>query len=143
MPPVWLFNHILAMLAIHRLLPIAVLIAGPLRWLGLVPLAAGLAIVLYSARLFDRIGTTIKPFEESSALLTGGPYRFTRNPMYLGMLLALAGIAILLGTLSPWFALPLFAAIIDWRFIRPEEAMLRERFGAEFDDYARRVRRWI
>jgi protein-S-isoprenylcysteine O-methyltransferase Ste14 len=87
--------------------------------------------------------TTIKPYETSSALVTGGPYRFSRNPIYLGMVLFLVGLNLGLGSWSPLLAIPAFAFIIERRFIRAEEAALLRRFGDEYETYRRRVRRWI
>jgi protein-S-isoprenylcysteine O-methyltransferase Ste14 len=143
MPPVWLLLHAIALGLLHWLAPGKVLIAGRMRLAGLVPLVAGAALVLYCAGLFSRAGTTIKPFQESSELVTSGPYRFSRNPIYLGMAIALCGIAIALGTLTPWILVVPFVALITARFIRPEEEMLRARFGGAYDAYTRRVRRWI
>ena len=75
--------------------------------------------------------------------MRSGPYRFTRNPMYLGMTTALTGVAILLGTLTPFLLIPLFAAWIDFRFISREETMLVGTFGEEYERFRREVRRWI
>ena len=89
--------------------------------------------------------TTFDPLDPSKAqrLVVTGLYRFTRNPMYLGMTLVLLGTAITVGAFSSLFVPPVFMAVIEYRFIRPEEAMLREQFGEQFDSYCRNVRRWI
>ena len=142
-PPVVLFAAIIAMIALDALIPGARLLTWPWRWAGALLIVAGVGLVLVVARLFRRAGTTIMPFEESSALVVEGPYRASRNPIYLGMAIALAGVAILLGTLTPWIVIPLFVIAIDRRFVVGEEAMLRARFGAAYDDYRSRVRRWI
>jgi protein-S-isoprenylcysteine O-methyltransferase Ste14 len=83
------------------------------------------------------------PFKEVSALVTTGVYRVTRNPMYLGMALVLFGTSITVGAYSALFVAPIFMAIIEFRFIRPEEVMLRELFGDVFDNYCKLVRRWL
>lgn len=105
----------------------------------------GLAIILTSVFVFRRASTTINPIkiEEASALVTSGPFRFSRNPMYLGMLLILTGLAIWLGEISGLIALPLFAAYITAFQIKPEEAMMKEIFGDAFAGYAQKTRRWI
>ena len=95
------------------------------------------------AMLFRRRGTAIKPFQESSALVTDGVYRFTRNPMYLGMVIGLTGVACMLGTVTPLLVIPIFIWVIRTRFIRVEEGMLAERFGDEYVQYQARVRRWL
>ncbi len=115
--------------------------------LGLALLVAGTggAIAAAGSIAFKRAGTTVNPLkpERASALVTGGVYRLTRNPMYLGMTLALAGFATWLWW---WPALLGPVAFVAWitRFqIRPEERALGLRFGAAYQDYRRRVRRWL
>jgi protein-S-isoprenylcysteine O-methyltransferase Ste14 len=87
--------------------------------------------------------TTVKPFEESSALVTSGVYRISRHPMYFGFVLILMGLAVMLGSLMPFLVIPVFAILIDTVFIRVEERMLEDKFGRAWLDYQRRVRRWI
>ena len=143
LPPVWFALSLIAMTALHLWWPVARLVPPPWSWLGAALVVAGLALAASGVRLFARRGTGIVPFTPATALVTSGPYRFTRNPMYLGMVLALAGVAIMFGTLTPWLAIPPFAWWINRRFIRQEEAMLEERFGADYVQFKQRVRRWI
>lgn len=105
----------------------------------------GLAIILMSVREFIKVSTTVNPIkiDEASALVTSGPFTFTRNPMYLGMLLIVTGVAVWLGQLSGLIALPLFVAYITRFQIRPEEAVMRQKFGEAFVTYASQTRRWI
>jgi protein-S-isoprenylcysteine O-methyltransferase Ste14 len=142
-PPVWLALSIIAMALLHRFLPIVQLIHWPLRWLGVLPMIAGIALATRGASLFNRHGTGVVPFSPVTHLVLEGPYRFSRNPMYLGMVQLLIGVALLFGTLSPWFVIPLFAWWIDRRFIAQEEMMLEEHFGEDYLAFKRRVRRWI
>jgi protein-S-isoprenylcysteine O-methyltransferase Ste14 len=141
-PPVYLLAAVLAMIALEILLPGGML-PVPLKWLGLVPMIAGLLLGGWAARLFRKHETTIKPGHVSNQLLSEGPYRFTRNPIYLGMVLGLIGVALLLGGTTPWLILPVFIWLIARNVIPVEEAMLDERFGQEYRDYRARVRRWI
>ncbi|MEX2115025.1 MAG: isoprenylcysteine carboxylmethyltransferase family protein [Pirellulales bacterium] len=134
---------ILAMLALGVWLPGRQVIDGPWRWAGVVPIAAGLGLVLWVARLFRRHGTTIKPGQVSSDLLTGGPFRFSRNPIYLGMTSLLIGVAIALGSLTPLLVIPVFVALVACNVIPVEESMLQEKFGEQYTQYQARVRRWI
>jgi len=143
LPPFWLALHLLGMIAVHFVLPLERWIEAPWNLVGVPLLLAGIGLALWCDRLFRKHKTTIKPFQESSALLTQGPYRLSRNPIYLGMVLILIGTDTLLGTLGPAFLIPVFALRIDRGFIRREEAMLEQRFGSAYLDYARRVRRWI
>jgi protein-S-isoprenylcysteine O-methyltransferase Ste14 len=85
----------------------------------------------------------VVPFSDATVLVTAGPYRFTRNPMYLGMAGILAGTAIWLGSITPWLVLPAFMRLIAERFIAPEEAMLERAFGSRYREYCAAVRRWL
>ena len=134
---------LVAMALLHFLLPGPRLLSTPWSWLGILPFAFGSGLTVGAARLFDRLGTPVRPFERSTRLVLDGPYRFTRNPMYLGMVLALAGIAIRLGTATPWLVPPAFAVFIQTQFIVPEEAMMERLFGAEYVAFKGRVRRWL
>ena len=116
---------------------------GPWRYLGLMPLAAGLILNVVSARLFERYGTPIRPGTTSSTLVVDGPYRFTRNPMYLGMILILVGASVVLGSVVSLAVVPVFASMLTRRFIVREERMLVARFGEEYEAYRRRIPRWI
>jgi protein-S-isoprenylcysteine O-methyltransferase Ste14 len=92
---------------------------------------------------FRRKKTGLKPFSESTALVVEGPYRFTRNPIYAGFTLMLIGVALALGAVSSLIAVPLYVAIIHFRFILPEEAHMERAFGEEYLALKRRVRRWL
>jgi len=118
-----------------------------LRWL---PEAAGLlafvacALFLFGAlATFRRERTTVLPNRPASALATGGPYRFTRNPMYVGMALLYLGLALVLNTVWPLAFLPLVLLLIDTAVIRREERYLISAFGEEYRSYCSRVRRWL
>jgi protein-S-isoprenylcysteine O-methyltransferase Ste14 len=142
MPPVYLFVAIVAMIALQVVFPGSTPLAS-WRWLGLAPLIGGLLLGGSAARLFRKHETTIKPGQVSNSLMTDGPYRFTRNPIYVGMVFLLVGVALLLGGLTPWLIVPVFILLIARNVIPVEEAMLDERFGPEYRDYRARVRRWI
>jgi len=132
-----------AMLVLHFLLPLGTLIPMPSTLLGLVPLVCGIAVNLAADRAFHEAGTTVKPFEVSSVLVTGGVYRISRNPMYLGFALLLIGVALLLGRVTPWAIVPAFILLVDRCYIAVEERMLETRFGMAWKKYAAQVRRWI
>lgn len=101
---------------------------------------AGIAVI---GRFFQRAETTIKPYEESDTLITAGPFRYSRNPIYVLMVASLTGAFVAFGSLAPALGPLIFPVILYWRFIRAEEAMLEEKFGEVFRAYTRRVRRWL
>jgi protein-S-isoprenylcysteine O-methyltransferase Ste14 len=142
-PPIYFVLSLLAMSALHYGLPIATIIPAPLNLLGIAFVVAGLVSTFWAAGMFRRLGTPVRPFEPSTTLATGGMYRITRNPMYLGMTLFLTGTAVWLGTLSPFLPIPLFVWQIQRKFVRPEEEFLEDIFGQEYRAYKARVRRWL
>ncbi|MEQ1526428.1 MAG: isoprenylcysteine carboxylmethyltransferase family protein [Gallionella sp.] len=107
----------------------------------------GVAVLLdgWSLWLFFRAKTTFNPMNpnNTSHLVTTGLYRISRNPMYLGLLLMLIGWVMYLGSISPILLLPLFVWLLTKMQIEPEEKILIDKFGQEYQDYQQRVRRWI
>jgi len=97
----------------------------------------------WGAVQFRRHDTTIIPFEQSTALIAEGPYRYSRNPLYLSMTLILVGLWILLGSLSPAVVVPLFVWWISSRFIANEERHLEAQFGRTYLEYKTKVKRWL
>ena len=93
----------------------------------------------------SRARTTINPFSPMRAahLVTGGPFRFSRNPLYLSLLLLLVAYALRLDAWQVWLAPAVFAAYVTWFQIIPEERVLRRKFGDAFVRYCARTRRWI
>ena len=142
-PPAWMLLALLASLALHRWLPLLRLLHAPWTWLGVPLIALALLLALTALVGFRRAGTPVIPFERSTALVTGGPYRFTRNPMYLGLTLLLLGVAALQGSLGAFLPVPAFVLIIQKRFVEGEERFLTEIFGEQYLSYRRRVRRWL
>lgn len=142
-PPGWLLLALLSQWGLHRWLPIAPLLPPPVSWCGIAFLGAGIGLAFSGASAFRRARTPIIPFERSTALVTGGVYGYTRNPMYLGLVLVVAGTALLLGTIGALVPLPLFVWILQGGYIRPEERLLTETFGRQYLQYTERVRRWL
>ena len=113
-------------------------------WLLAIPLAvAGAALIASALGLFHRAGTDPLPMRPTTSLVFDGPYRFTRNPMYLGMALVYAAAALLLDL--PWalLLLPAVLFVIRTRVINREERYLEARFGEPYRAYRSRVRRWL
>lgn len=129
----------------HRLRPIHFLpdlgVAGPVAGaaIGVIALAIGLACV----REFHRHGTPTNPFKRSTALVTSGVFRLTRNPMYLGFVLLFAGVAVAVNSVAFLVAAGLLASLLQVAVIKPEESFLARRYGGPFEEYRRGTRRWL
>lgn len=93
--------------------------------------------------LFRRHRTGLLPGQPTRAMIEEGPYRRSRNPLYVGMLALYLGLALLAPTFWGLVLFPAAVGLVRWGSIRPEERFLHERFGAEYDEYAQRVRRWL
>jgi protein-S-isoprenylcysteine O-methyltransferase Ste14 len=119
-------------------LPTAVAIAGAALGIG-----ASLLLDVNAMRWFGRARTPAIPFKPTTALVTDGPYRVTRNPMYLGMAALYAGVAFAFGLLWAFALLPVVLVVIDRVVIAREEPYLERLFGEQYLAYKRRVRRWI
>ncbi len=113
------------------------------RLFGGVLVAAGIAMIGWSALWFYRKKTTIEPHHTPKTLIVEGPFRISRNPIYLGMLAILLGIVFAYGALSTVVLPGIFAIILTKRFILPEEALLIEQFGDEARRYLAATRRWL
>lgn len=113
------------------------------RGLALTLIVGGLLLDGMAAGLFRRRGTAVEPWKPSTALIIEGPYRFSRNPIYLGFAVTYAGLAI---AMDSWIALILLLPclfVIDRFVIRREERYLSLKFGAAYDAYRQQVRRWL
>lgn len=113
------------------------------RGLALVLILGGLLLDGMAAGLFRRLGTAVEPWKPSTALATDGPFRFSRNPIYLGFAITYVGLAV--GMNSPITLLLLIPCllVVDRFVIRKEEAYLASKFGTEYEAYRNRVRRWL
>jgi protein-S-isoprenylcysteine O-methyltransferase Ste14 len=143
-PPVWVFLYLIVARAVSWLFPWRALLDLRIVWLGVALVAIGVALSVWAFWLFRREGTEINPTSAmNKSLVVRGPFRFTRNPMYLGLVIITIGIAFWVGSL-PMFAVPFLAfATANWAHIPFEEAKMRRQFGAAFEQYMRQVRRWI
>jgi protein-S-isoprenylcysteine O-methyltransferase Ste14 len=122
-------------------LPIA---TGPLTAItAALLLVCGLALSMVSIDRFRRSATSIVPIRPAGALVLSGPYNYTRNPMYVGLALVTIAAALFRATWWPIVLLAPTLAIVQQFVILPEERYLRRRFGAEYEAYAHRVRRWL
>ena len=143
MPPTWMLIAMISMLLLNFTFPLVWIVPPLWNLFGLVFLVSGMALNLIADRAFHQIGTTVKPYQESTSLVTEGVFQISRNPMYLGMVLILIGIGVLLKSLSPFLVITLFAILIDRIYIRVEERMLAEKFGTKWQAYKAQTRRWL
>jgi len=142
-PVVLLLLALAASYALNRYVPVQTVVPEMIRYLGAVPVLAAIWIVGKTALGFLKRDTTLLPYEQSTALVTDGFYEHSRNPMYLAMLLLLVGVAWLLGSVTAFLPVPLMYLVLRHRVIAVEEGMLEETFGDEYQDYKRKVRRWL
>ena len=142
-PPVYFLGALVLALVLHMAVPLSQLFPSPWRWFGVAPVACGGVLILIAGWSFNRHNTTVKPFADSTALVTTGVFRITRNPMYLGLSLILIGVVWLLGSATPWLPALLFPVLLDRLFIVPEEHKLDKIFGTQYREYRQRVRRWL
>jgi protein-S-isoprenylcysteine O-methyltransferase Ste14 len=146
-PPAVPVLTILLGVGLNRLWPLDlgfVLLASERYWLGgAIVVAAILGLGLWSVVLFRRSGQSENPWKPTSSVVDRGPFRFTRNPMYLQMILVCVGVAVML---MNWWVLvltPVGAWVLQRFAILPEEAYLERKFGDSYVAYKRRVRRWL
>jgi protein-S-isoprenylcysteine O-methyltransferase Ste14 len=141
-PPQALLVALVAMAVLHLLAPIERVVPRDAFWAGAALAVLGVALSQSAMRAMLRAGTCTEFAGRPSVLVTGGCFRLSRNPMYLGMLLLLAGEATMLGSLGALLPLAAFLLAMQVWYVPSEERRLRAQFGADWDAYRRRVRRW-
>jgi protein-S-isoprenylcysteine O-methyltransferase Ste14 len=142
-PPLLFVLPILASLALEWFVPIS-FVHGALRWItGALIVIVGTALNVGGFITQKRAGTDPIPFNPSTRIVAHGLYRFTRNPMYIGFALWTLGLAVLTDSAWTLFTVPLGLVLIDRIVITREERHLARKFGEEYLNYKRRVRRWI
>ena len=144
MPTVWFLAAIVFAAFMQLVFPFFTAVKGGLRFGGgILFLAAGIVLNLAADGLFKKKGTAVRTDLKPSSLIVSGPFMFTRNPMYLGMAFALAGIAFILGAFGPFLSVPAFMFLMDRLYIPHEEKTMSARFGKQYAIYKNRVRRWV
>ena len=143
MPPTYMMIAVIVMVLLHLMVPVAGLAQAPITWLGAPFIGVGLILNFWADHLFKKHRTTVKPFGKPGVLVEEGPFQLSRNPMYLGMVLAAIGVAMLLGTLSPFLVVGVLVWLFTTRFITVEEAVLEDEFGNAWRAYKGKVRRWF
>jgi protein-S-isoprenylcysteine O-methyltransferase Ste14 len=143
-PPLALGLAVIAGLALNWLAPLPFLPADlPIRWLGVVVFALALALIAWAIVTITQAGSNVATNLPTTPIVESGPYRLSRNPIYLGMFIGLLGLAIAFDNL--WLAMILvpFALVIRYGVVAREEAHLERKFGDVYRGYGSRVRRWL
>jgi len=139
LPPVWL--ALALALAWGQTLILPTIPALPFTGWSLI--AVGVALVILAFRAFRQAKTTVIPHQVPTAVITHGVFRYSRNPIYLADVLFLLGASFVMGSLLGLILTPALVVILTRRFIEPEEARLKSRYGAEFARWSARTRRWV
>ncbi|WP_164730674.1 methyltransferase family protein [Pelagibacterium montanilacus] len=147
LPPIYPAVALIAAIALERVLPLAFLpvphIASWPSWLGVVMVLTGLAFALSAVSAFNDAGTPPEPHKMSVALVTAPPFTMTRNPIYLGFILMVAGISLAFALEWGLISIPLLWLALDRFVVAREEVYLRGRFGEAYEAYCKSTRRWL
>jgi protein-S-isoprenylcysteine O-methyltransferase Ste14 len=143
LPPVLFGGAFLLGLALHWLVPITRLPGLPARLAGVVCLLVGAGLAHSGEKVMHRAGTNVRPDRPTTALVTEGPFRYSRNPLYVGVTLMYTGLALLIPALWPLLLLVPVLLVMRWGVIAREERYLERKFGEPYRAYLARVRRWI
>ena len=141
-PPLYFVLFLLVIVLVHYGVPLPRLIYPPYRYLGVIGIGFGIFINIWADAVFKRRNTTVKPYDRPSELVTAGPFRISRNPMYLGMFTILSGEAVLIGSLGVLLMPFIFMLLMKYLFIHCEEKNMEETFGDRYLLYKKNVRRW-
>ena len=142
-PPTFFIILLLLSMGFHFVFPIFQFVLFSYKYIGVVLIVFGIAINLWADSLFKKKQTTVKPDEMPNFFIDYGPFKFSRHPMYLGMLSILGGTAIFLGSLITFIFPAIFTILMERMFIPMEEKNLEKRFGNKYLSYKKRIRRWI
>ena len=144
-PPVYVLIAAGLMWLLHQYAPVGQLVPIAVRPLAWVFVVLGLSLDLTSLVLFFKRRTTPNPIKPANArtLVISGLYRYSRNPMYVGLLFLLIAWGIWLGSVSAVWVIPVFMWVLTQMQIKPEERALAQKFGADYQRYLKQVRRWI
>ncbi|MCV2893988.1 methyltransferase family protein [Lentibacter sp. XHP0401] len=143
LPPVWLVGFIVLAWLQSAFVPLGLALTFPTAPFGFALIGTGLALMLAAVWQMYRHHTTIVPRWEPHALVTGGVFMLSRNPIYLGDALVLAGFALYWSAIPSLLLVPVFMWLVSWRFIEGEEDKLRKAFPKAFHEYEKETRRWL
>ena len=143
LPPTYFALCLIIAAVLHFLLPIKQFINYPYNFLGFLFFVIGGILNIWTDQLFKKNKTTVKPLEKPSTFIQTGPFKISRNPMYLGMTILLIGLGFVLGSIISFVGFILFIIAMEIAFIPQEERSMQEQFGEEYLNYKKKVGRWI
>lgn len=143
LPPTYLNIFLVLAIGLHFILPIKKIIHPPYTYLGLIFILFGVFLNVWSTRLLKEKSQSIDFYETANRLVKDGPFRISRNPVYLSGVILSLGIAVLLGSLITLVFPIALLLILDRLYIPIEEDRLEAKFGKEYLEYKQRARRWI
>jgi len=142
-PPIFFLAALFVMILLNSFVPIGHWLNYPWRYLGVIIIVIGFSLSLGSGIYFRKLGTNPRPGTQANVLVTKGPFRFTRNPMYVGLVTMLIGVSILLGSYSPLFIIPVIFVILHRQFVLREEKWMEGWFGERYIEYKSKTPRWL
>jgi|SRR5687767_1429861 protein-S-isoprenylcysteine O-methyltransferase Ste14 len=142
-PPVLLLIHVFAAFILHRLFPLPLAFPKALLWVGYALILAGLGLPFLAVSQLMKAHTTLDPHGSVTEIVSSGPYRFSRNPIYLGFVCLLIGFSFLFRNYWGLILSPLLVVLINILVIKHEEYYLEKKFGDVYTSYKSRVRRWL
>jgi len=142
-PPIFFLAALFVMILLNSFVPIGHWLNYPWRYLGVIIIVIGFSLSLGSGIYFRELGTNPRPGTQANVLVTKGPFRFTRNPMYVGLVTMLIGVSILLGSYSPLFIIPVLFVILHRQFVLREEKWMEGWFGERYIEYKSKTPRWL
>jgi len=142
-PPFIALFYLLVAIGLDYFLSTKKIILAPYNLIGILIIIGGIILMITAVLLFKKEGTPKNPFKKPTVMITSGPYKFTRNPMYVGVTMVSLGIAVYFGTVIMFLAPLAFFLTINFTFIPREEKILETLFGQKYLDYEKKVRRWL
>jgi protein-S-isoprenylcysteine O-methyltransferase Ste14 len=142
-PPLLYSGTIVVSLILHWLKPWYLTHSWQLRMVGIPFVVGAAAIGIWGERTLKHAGTNVNPMQPTLAIVSDGPYRFTRNPLYLALIGLYLGITLAVGTVWPLVFLIPVVLVTHFGIIKREERYLAGKFGEPYSEYTKRVRRWI
>ena len=143
LPPTYFKAFFVLQVFLHIYFPIIDFITRPYNLIGLFFLFFGIAINIWAWRLFRQSKAEFRPTQKPTSFVTQGPFKFSRNPMYLGMVSILLGVAILLGSIPPFIFPILMFFILHFNYIKLEEKTMEKQFKDEYLVYKKFTHKWI
>ena len=142
-PPILLLAHFCGVFLLNWLIPLNITFTKSLEWLGYGLVIVGLGVAFRAMSQFRNAHTTLDPHGAVSVVVTDGPYRLSRNPIYFGLLCTLIGLPFALGNYWGAVISPVFVIGMNQLVIKHEEAYLEKKFKDLYTSYKSRVRRWF